>query len=325
MVRGQVIRFAALSLLLSGCSALSTTPSVETQEAATPKATVSNEPTASTNPAQASQSPSVTNSATSKPATPAQETSAKSSFEFLLAELAIESEYPNGYDRDYFNHWIDSDGDGCNTRREVLIQESRTGTSISGNCQVAGQWVSLFDNVITTDASSFDVDHMVPLKEAWDSGAYGWDSGTRTRFANDLGYAHSLIAVSASSNRSKSDRDPAQWLPANSKFHCAYAFRWLAVKYRWSLSVDSSEALQLGRMATSCANGDYGSIPEKASVTEGSPPQPAAPRTPGDGKLDPRFDTCKDALANGYGDYVKGIDPEYAWYRDGDNDGIVCE
>jgi hypothetical protein len=63
----------------------------------------------------------------------------------------------------------------------------------------------------TTNASGFDVDHFVPLAEAWDSGAANWDSATRQAFANDLDFSMSLIAVTASSNRSKSDRDPAEW------------------------------------------------------------------------------------------------------------------
>jgi hypothetical protein len=320
MVRGQITWFAALSLLLSACAVAPLTPTAEPQPTATPQVTVSAEPSA---PAD---QPEVSNSATvSAAAEPAQSAEPLNKFEYLLSSLKIEGEYPNGYNRDFFRHWIDADGDGCNTRREVLIQESRVDVSISGNCQVAGRWVSLFDNVSTTDASSFDVDHMVPLKEAWDSGAYSWDSGTRTAFANDLRYAHSLVAVTASSNRSKSDRDPAQWLPTNNDFHCSYAFRWLAVKYRWSLSVDSAEALTLGRFATACANGEYGSIPEKAGITAGSPPKPATPRQPGDSALDPRFDTCRDAIANGFGNYVKGVDPEYDWYRDGDKDGTVCE
>ncbi len=320
MVRGQITWFAALSLLLSGCTLTPVAQTTEPEPTATPQVTISAEPITPVETASPTQSATV-----SQTTEPVQNAEPQSKFEYLLSSLKIEGEYQNGYDRDFFRHWIDSDGDGCNTRREVLIQESRVDVSISGNCQVAGQWVSLFDNVSTTDASSFDVDHMVPLKEAWDSGAHSWDSRTRTAFANDLGYAHSLIAVSASSNRSKSDRDPAQWLPPNNEFHCAYAFRWLAVKYRWSLSVDSSEALALGRLATTCANGDFGGIPEKAIIGAGSPPQPAAPRQPSDGKLDPRFDTCREAISNGFGDYVKGVDPEYEWYRDGDKDGIACE
>lgn len=319
-MRGQITWFAALSLLLSACTLAPATQSADPEPSVTPQTTISAEPAAPVETPPATQSATV-----SKTAEPVQSAEPQNKFEFLLSSLAIEGEYQGGYDRDYFRHWIDSDSDGCNTRKEVLIQESRTDVSLSGNCQVAGQWVSLFDNVVTTDASSFDVDHMVPLKEAWDSGAFGWDSGTRAAFANDLGYAHSLIAVTASSNRSKSDRDPAQWLPVNNDFHCAYAFRWLAVKYRWSLSVDSAEALTLGRLATACASGEYGSIPDKARISAGSPPQPEAPRQSGDVTLDPRYDTCREAIANGFGDYVKGVDPEYAWYRDGDKDGIACE
>jgi hypothetical protein len=326
MVRGRVIWFAALSLVLSGCSIVSISPEAEPAVSPTPQVTVTAEPSDSPEPTPSSAPTESSSVATvSKTAVPAQEAEQGSRFEFLLAALAIQSEYPSGYDRDYFRHWIDSDRDGCNTRREVLIQESRIDVSISGNCDVSGQWLSLFDGVTTTDPSSLDVDHMVPLKEAWDSGAYGWDSATRTAFANDLGYAHSLVAVTASSNRSKSDRDPAQWLPSNEAFLCSYTFRWMAVKYRWSLSIDRAEALQLGRLVSSCSGGDHGEIPNRASIGAGSPPKPAGPIQKGDGTLDPRFSTCKEAIANGFGNYVKGVDPEYAWYRDGDKDGTVCE
>ena len=325
MVRGQIAFLAALSLLLGGCS-VSYTPDTQAPIAS---------PTQTVETSETSQepTPTPTESATEEPApqttsntvAPAQETIERNNFEYLLSSLRIEPEQGSGYNRDFFRHWVDADGDGCNTRREVLIQESQIPVTISGNCQVSGQWLSLFDLVVTTDASTFDVDHMVPLKEAWDSGAHSWDSKTRTAFANDLGYPHSLIAVSARSNRSKSDRDPAQWLPPNSVFACEYGFRWLAVKYRWSLSIDSQEALQLGRLAARCSGQNFGPMPTKATVTAGPPPQPAAPRPRAEGALDPRFGTCREAIANGFGNYVRGVDPEYEWYRDGDSDGIACE
>ncbi|MCF8529655.1 MAG: HNH endonuclease family protein, partial [Aquiluna sp.] len=137
----------------------------------------------------------------------------------LILSLKVESEYSSGYDRDLFKHWVDADGDGCDSREEVLIQESIAPVSIGTGCSISGgKWISSYDLLETTDPSTFDVDHMVPLKEAWDSGAWNWSMATRQAFANDLAFSHSLIAVSASSNRSKSDREPADWLPTNAEY-----------------------------------------------------------------------------------------------------------
>ena len=162
-------------------------------------------------------------------------------FEARIAQLRVEPEFQGGYDRDLFGGWRDFDGDGCNSRWEVLIAESQTPVSVGGGCSVSGgQWYSAFDGASTTDPSTFDVDHFVPLKEAWDSGAHAWDSNQRQRFANDLDYPGSLIAVSASSNRSKGAGDPAEWLPMPS-YRCEYVRNWVEVKLRWNLSVDSRE------------------------------------------------------------------------------------
>jgi uncharacterized membrane protein YhaH (DUF805 family) len=173
--------------------------------------------------------------------------------EALVSQLRVEPEFVGGYDRDLFRHWIDADGDGCDARREVLIAESLTPVSVGARCSLSGgQWYSAFDGVVTTDASSFDIDHFVPLKEAWDSGAHGWDSGTRQRFANDLDYAGSLIAVSASSNRSKGASDPAEWLPPNRSYWCVYLVTWVEVKIRWNLSADSSEVAAIRSAGAGC-------------------------------------------------------------------------
>lgn len=176
-----------------------------------------------------------------------------SGLEALVLQLRVEPEFVGGYDRDLFRHWIDADGDGCDARREVLIAESLTPMSVGARCSLSGgQWSSAFDGVVTTDASSFDIDHFVPLKEAWDSGAHGWDSGTRQRFANDLGYAGSLIAVSASSNRSKGASDPAEWMPPNRSYWCVYLVTWVEVKIRWNLSADSSEVAAIRSAGAGC-------------------------------------------------------------------------
>ena len=252
-------------------------------------------------------------------------TSGASTYLALLEELVTDDSPAShsGYNRDYFNAWIDADGDGCNTRAEVLIMESQSAVTTRGRCTVStGQWVSAYDGTTLTDAGDLDIDHFVPLNEAWGSGAYGWDSATRISFGNDLGYDASLLAVTASSNRSKSDQDPAQWMPANHGYFCDYAATWVAVKWRWNLTVDSLERLTLQSVLNGCSTASI-SVPEKAVVTAGVPAEQVAPVS--DGVLDPNYGTCSVAQANGAGPYFQGVDPEYDWYRDRDKDGIVCE
>jgi DNA uptake protein ComE-like DNA-binding protein/uncharacterized membrane protein YhaH (DUF805 family) len=202
-------------------------------------------------------------------------------FDQLIAGLTVEPEVSSGYDRDLFKHWIDVDRDGCDTREEVLITESTTPVSIGGSCSLSGgTWVSAFDGVSTTNSSSFDVDHFVPLKEAWDSGANGWDSTTRQNFANDLGYEMSLIAVSASSNRSKSDRDPSDWMPSEAEFKCDYVYAWIQVKLRWKLSVDAAEVTALRNNWSGCTLEalNFKAKASGATIVTGPTPAPA-PKT----------------------------------------------
>lgn len=167
-----------------------------------------------------------------------------------VASLRVAREVRTGYDRDLFTHWI-SQGDGCDTRDRVLIAEATRTPDVSPDCELSnGEWFSYYDGVRTTDSSTFDIDHMVPLAEAWDSGARRWNPDTRERFANDLGDPRSLVAVTASSNRSKGDQDPAEWLPTDRK--CHYVKQFVAVKIRWSLSVDATEKQSLGARADAC-------------------------------------------------------------------------
>lgn len=165
-----------------------------------------------------------------------------------LASLTVRDEPArSGYSREKFPHWIDADGDGCKTRCEVLGQEERT--DLPG---LPKGWYSYYDGATTADASSFDVDHLVPLAEAWDSGAAQWDQARRQSFANDLDEPLSLIAVSATSNRQKSDQDPAEWRPARTDTWCVYATSWVTVKARWQLSVDPAEHTALTEMLATC-------------------------------------------------------------------------
>lgn len=171
----------------------------------------------------------------------------------MLNSLPVGVETSAGYDRSLFKLWVDDDKDCFNTRAEVLQLESTVATTNNSNCTIlTGKWYSPYDNKTFTEASKIDIDHMVPLKEAWDSGAAGWDNGTRQRYANDLGYAGSLIAVSLSSNRSKSDNDIAQWLPSNTTYRCTYVAVWVSVKWRWQLNVDSAEKASITKTLSGC-------------------------------------------------------------------------
>ncbi|MEY4223299.1 MAG: hypothetical protein RIS33_233 [Actinomycetota bacterium] len=171
----------------------------------------------------------------------------------VLDTLVVAPEDGAGYSRSSFKHWIDEDRDGCDTRREVLIAESLRPVRVGSRCSISGgQWYSVYDGRATTNASSFDIDHVVALKEAWDSGAKAWTAERRQAFANDLNTAFSLIAVSASSNRSKGDRDPAEWLPSRREYWCQYAIEWVGVKATWALSVDPAEKATLARVLSDC-------------------------------------------------------------------------
>ena len=171
----------------------------------------------------------------------------------VLEALSVAAEDGSGYSRSSFKHWIDEDRDGCDTRREVLIAESLRPVRVGSRCSISGgQWFSVYDGRTSTNASSFDIDHVVALKEAWDSGAKTWTAERRQAFANDLTTPFSLIAVSASSNRSKGDRDPAEWVPPRREYWCQYAIEWVGVKATWSLSVDPAEKAALGRILIDC-------------------------------------------------------------------------
>ncbi|MEO6570797.1 MAG: HNH endonuclease family protein [Ilumatobacteraceae bacterium] len=159
----------------------------------------------------------------------------------ILGSIPVELEHRGGYDRDLFAIWLDQDGDGCDTRTEVLIEESLIRLPDAPRCGLlTGRWFSEYDDVTVDQASDLDVDHVVSLKEAWDSGAWAWTPERRIAYGNDLTDPRTLLGVTASSNREKGDRDPSNWIPENDHL-CAFVADWIAVKARWSLSMDESE------------------------------------------------------------------------------------
>ncbi|MDG2027647.1 MAG: S-layer homology domain-containing protein [Acidimicrobiales bacterium] len=263
------------------------------------------------------------------------EPAAASSALGLLDRLDVATENWTGYDRDLFDHWSDLDNDSCDTRQEVLTAESLIQVTTTNGCRVStGQWLSTFDNVIVTDPSALDIDHLVPLAEAWDSGASGWDHDTRERFANDQDDARALIAVSASSNRSKSDRDPAEWLPPHQSYRCTYASDWVVVKTRWSLSIDTSEKAALTSILADCPAPTIEVEIATIGGTSNPPSTTTTTTTTVPPSCHPAYSPCLPNLAGdalNCGDLtnaqkpvtvlVIGVDP---YNLDGNNDGVGC-
>ncbi|HEX2772229.1 MAG TPA: HNH endonuclease family protein [Micromonosporaceae bacterium] len=154
-----------------------------------------------------------------------------------------------GYSRQRFPHWRDI-GPNCDVRDAVLRRDG-AGIKTYGCNVVDGRWLSVYDNRTLSDPADVDVDHMVPLANAWRSGADEWTDARRGDFANDLTRPQ-LIAVSASSNRAKGDQDPSQWKPPNRDAWCQYAKDWVEVKYFWRLSVTTRERAALADMLETC-------------------------------------------------------------------------
>ncbi|MEV0490733.1 HNH endonuclease family protein [Streptomyces atratus] len=168
-----------------------------------------------------------------------------------LGQLKVSAEGSStGYSRDLFPHWITQSGT-CNTREVVLKRDGTNVTQDSACAAVSGSWYSEYDGATWTAASDLDIDHMVPLAEAWRSGASSWTTTQRQSFANDLTRPQ-LIAVTDNVNQSKGDQDPATWLPSRTAYRCTYVRAWVHVKYYYNLSVDSAEKSALQSVLGGC-------------------------------------------------------------------------
>ncbi len=157
------------------------------------------------------------------------------------------------YERSRWRHWIDADKDCQNSRHEVLIRDSLQEVSFQSprKCKVkSGLWKCPYTAKVFEDPRSLDIDHVVPLKEAFRSGAYLWDKDQKRSYANDLQNPKHLLAAEAKANRSKGDKDIAKWLPDQNK--CQYLKIWLEIKENYQLSMDAQEINAAKRLLSSC-------------------------------------------------------------------------
>ena len=176
----------------------------------------------------------------------------RTTYELKLSD--IPEEIPD-YDRSDWNHWIDADGDCQNTRHEVLIEESLdpVGFKDERQCQVAsGRWLAPYTGQEIREATKLDVDHMVPLKNAHDSGGWAWGKDRKAAYANEMVYSGNLIAVTDLANRSKGAKAPDRWKPPNQNYWCDYAIDWVNIKVVWDLTVTETELAALREMLKTC-------------------------------------------------------------------------
>jgi len=246
----RAIVLALVALLgLAGCASTA-------GSGATPTTAIGRAPSTTTSVLSTTTAPTTTTTtlAPSAPPTTAPAPAAPTSSRDRLAVLAVDDRpSPSGvYRREDWPHWSDTDSNGCDARQDALVRWTTVPATIdrSRSCRVvAGWWVSPYDGRTTNNPSDFDVDHLVPLENAFQSGGWQWTASQRRSFANDQ---RGLVVTSASSNRSKGSQSPDRWRPADRSSWCAYADGWVEVKQRWSLTVTTSERDALGQMLDTC-------------------------------------------------------------------------
>lgn len=268
---------------------------------------------------------------------PAEQATLENTLLTQLGSLRIEPEYEaTPYDRSEFPHWDDEDGDGMNTRLEILSLE-KVG-NVGWYSRWDGEWYAGEGGL---SAPRFDIDHIVSLKEAWRSGADEWSARDKDTFADDM---LNLTAVTASSNRSKGAKDASEWLPSEASGKCYLLIRVIQVKTKWSLSIDQDEYTALKELTESCGPDipDIPSPPPDLSSSASTPTPTASPAQPSSGYGSQFYQTADGSDidiydANGNGDINCGelpstakpvlvISPGSDPYRlDGDGDGLGCE
>jgi hypothetical protein len=164
-----------------------------------------------------------------------------------------------GYDRtgDFGRAWLDENHNGCDTRNDILARDL-TDITRSGGCKVmTGLLVSPYTDVLINfqrgvkTSALVQIDHVVALGDAWETGAQALSQAQRETLAND---PLELLAVDGRSNDVKGDKDASEWLPGNADFECAYVARQVSVKFAYRLWVTVAERSAMKAVLTRCPN-----------------------------------------------------------------------
>ncbi|NRQ34267.1 HNH endonuclease [Nonomuraea sp. NN258] len=177
-----------------------------------------------------------------------------------LADLAVKGRAPKtGFDRDEFGPaWADVDRNGCDTRNDILKRDLEDETFKPGthDCIVltgtlrdpyGGKTIDFKRGQDTS--MDVQIDHLIPLSDAWQKGAQRWSETKRKEFAND---PLNLLAVDGPLNNQKSDADAATWLPPRKAYRCAYISRQIDVKAKYELWVTAAEKSAMETILDAC-------------------------------------------------------------------------
>ena len=244
----------------------------------------------------------------------------------ILNPLPVKGRAPKtGYSRAQFGDaWSDIDHNGCDTRNDILNRDltakqhknSRGCVVISGilNDPYTGKVINFMRGKDTSE--QVQIDHVVALSDAWQSGAQEISAQERLQLAND---PENLLAVDGPANQQKSDSDAATWLPANASFRCSYVARQIRVKAKYHLWVKPAEKEAMINVLTPCAGAAAKPAPDTSAPVpqvDTPPAQNPAPAL--------AFQTCADARAAGYRNMHRGA-PGYSEHLDSNGNGIACE
>ena len=249
----------------------------------------------------------------------------------ILNTLPVKGRAPKtGYSRAQFGDaWSDIDHNGCDTRNDILNRDltakqhknSRGCVVISGilNDPYTGKVINFMRGKDTSE--QVQIDHVVALSDAWQSGAQEISAQERLQLAND---PENLLAVDGPANQQKSDSDAATWLPANASFRCSYVARQIRVKAKYHLWVKPAEKEAMINVLTPCA-GAAEAPPAPKPAPDAPAPVPQVDTPPAQNPAPAlAFQTCADARAAGYRNMHRGA-PGYSDHLDRDGDGIACE
>jgi hypothetical protein len=316
-----------LAGMLTGCTLETDTSSAGAEK---PAATAGPAEPATAAPSQTERATQQTSSTPNAPGPPRSDTALAA-----LMTLAVKGRAPmSDYDRDQFGQaWLDTNRNGCDTRNDILARDlsvkrfrPETADCVIEAGELADPYTGTTLAFIRGPGDIVDIDHVVPLGNAWVTGANGWPIRKRAALAND---PLNLFATDASSNRAKGDGDAATWLPPNKAFRCAYVARQVAVKQKYGLAVTAPEKAAIGRILSTCPNQ---ALPPDSGAPVISPVAPNVPnRTPEPTEIatgqKPRtvwYENCDAARAAGAAPVHSG-DPGYDGHLDRDGDGTGCD